>query len=218
MRAHDTPGSQQVEAASGHRGAARVVVLAGPSGAGKSRLASRLHAAHGWPVVQLDNFYRDGDDPALPMVDLGGGTRLVDWDDKASWDGHAAVAALTLLVQTGQAPVPSYDIATSRRVGGDTVQLPDDALVVAEGIFAAEVIAALREAGVLHTAWCVRRGRWVTFVLRLVRDLAQRRKPPHVLLRRGWALALAEPEVVSRMESLGARCATPREAEAVLAS
>jgi len=33
-------------------------------------------------VVRLDDFYRDGDDPALPTRDLGG-TTIVDWDDPA---------------------------------------------------------------------------------------------------------------------------------------
>jgi len=83
----------------------RVVILAGPSGAGKSRLAARLHAAHGWPIVRLDDFYRDGDDPTLPMTELGA-TRLVDWDDPGSWDAAAAVRALSSLVQRGQAQVP----------------------------------------------------------------------------------------------------------------
>ena len=50
---------------------ARVVILAGPSGSGRSRLAACLHRAHGWPVVRLDDFYRDGADPSLPMTDLG---------------------------------------------------------------------------------------------------------------------------------------------------
>lgn len=63
---------------------ARVVILSGPSGSGKSRLAARLQAARGWPIVRLDDFYRDGGDPALPMTDLGA-TRLVDWDDSRSW-------------------------------------------------------------------------------------------------------------------------------------
>ena len=37
-------------------------------------------------------------------------------------------------------------------------------LVLAEGIFAAEVVARLRDAGVLHSAWCVHHRPAVTFV------------------------------------------------------
>ena len=44
-----------------------MVVLAGPSGAGKSRLAERL----GLPVLRLDDFYKDGDDPSLPRITTG---------------------------------------------------------------------------------------------------------------------------------------------------
>ncbi|MFZ1374029.1 MAG: ATP-binding protein, partial [Nostocoides sp.] len=46
---------------------ARIVLLAGPSGAGKSRLAGRLHTAYGWPIVNLDDFYKDTDAPGLPQ-------------------------------------------------------------------------------------------------------------------------------------------------------
>ena len=193
----------------------RVVVLAGPSGAGKSRLAGRLHAAYAWPVVRLDDFYRDGDDPALPMVSLGG-TRLVDWDDPRSWDADAAVAALRSLVTTGRAEVPTYDLGRSAAVGSSTVEASAGSLVLAEGIFAAEVVQRLHDEGLLHSAWCVHHGRWVTFGRRLVRDLAERRKPPVVLLRRGLALCQDEPEVVARMERLGARPATPAEVEQAL--
>lgn len=196
----------------GSPGAARVVVLAGPSGAGKSRLAARLHAAYGWPVVRLDDFYRDGDDPQLPTRDLGG-TTIVDWDDPASWDAGAACAALRTLVATGSVEVPAYDIARSAAVGTARVEAPAGSLVVAEGIFAAEIVGALHEAGLLHSAWCVRHPRWVTFVRRLVRDLAERRKPPLVLLRRGLALTTVEPLLVARMERQGATCATPGEVE-----
>ena len=197
-------------------GTARVVVLAGPSGAGKSRLAARLHGAYGWPVVRLDDFYRDGDDPALPTRDLGG-TTIVDWDDPASWAAAAAVGALDRLVTTGSVEVPVYDISRSASVGTARVDAPSDDLVVAEGIFAAEIIGDLRAAGLLHSAWCVRHPRWVTFGRRLVRDLAERRKPPLVLLRRGVALTRAEPDLVARMERLGATCAPPAEAERRLA-
>ena len=190
----------------------RIVVLAGPSGAGKSRLAARLQAAYGWPVVRLDDFYRDGDDPALPTRELGG-TTIVDWDDPASWNAEEAVAALEQIVRTGSVEVPVYDIAQSAAVGTAQVDAPPDALVVAEGIFAAEIVEGLGDAGILHSAWCVRHPRWVTFVRRLVRDLAERRKPPLVLLRRGLALSRAEPATVARMERLGATCATPVQVE-----
>ena len=190
----------------------RVVVLAGPSGAGKSRLAARLHAAYGWPVVRLDDFYRGGDDPELPTRDLGG-TTIVDWDDPGSWNAAAAVRALEDLVAAGTTEVPVYDIARSAAAGTARISAPPGSLVVAEGIFAAEIIASLADAGILHSAWCVRHPRWVTFGRRLVRDLAERRKAPLVLLRRGLALTRAEPEVVARMERLGATCAGPAEVE-----
>jgi uridine kinase len=198
-------------------GAARVVVLAGPSGAGKSRLAARLHGAYRWPVVRLDDFYRDGDDPALPTRDLGG-TTIVDWDDPGSWDAAAAVHALDRLVTTGSVEVPVYDISRSVAVGTARLKAPAESLIVAEGIFAAEIIGDLRSDGLLHSAWCVRHPRWVTFARRLVRDLAERRKPPLVLLRRGLALTRAEPDLVARMERLGATCAAPAEVERRLAT
>ncbi len=192
----------------------RVVVLAGPSGSGKSRLADRLHRAHGWPVVRLDDFYRDGDDLALPRsAELG----IVDWDHPDSWNRDAAVAALERLLDSGSATMPVYDIATSRVVGEHVVRASPQDLVIAEGIFAAEAIPALREAGLLHSAWCIRHHRWHTFVLRLVRDLAERRKPPLTLLKRGLVLTRDEPKVVAGHLALGARPATPRQAEQFLA-
>ena len=103
----------------GDHTAARVVVLAGPSGAGKSRLAQRLHAAHGWPIVRLDDFYRDEDDPAMPRsAELG----IVDWDHPDSWNRAAAVDALATLVTTGSVRTPVYDISTSRAVDSTTVE------------------------------------------------------------------------------------------------
>ena len=141
------------------------------------------------------------------------GTTIVDWDDPGSWNAVAAVRALEDLVASGTTEVPVYDIARSAAAGTARISAPPDSLVVAEGIFAAEIIGALADAGILHSAWCVRHPRWVTFGRRLVRDLAERRKPPLVLLRRGMALTRAEPEVVARMEHLGATCASPAEVE-----
>ena len=190
-------------------GRARVVVLTGPSGAGKSRLAGALHTAYGWPIVRLDDFYRDGDDPGLPLVTLGA-AQLPDWDDPRSWNATAAVDALEALVDTGSARVPTYDIAQSRAVGHTELTAAPDALLVAEGIFAAEIVPALRERGLLAGAYCITHGRTRNAVLRFVRDLREGRKPPLVLLRRGLELWRREPAIIDRAVALGASCGSPK--------
>lgn len=190
---------------------ARVLVLAGPSGAGKSRLARRLHAAHGWPVVQLDDFYRDGDDPDLPMSPQVG---LPDWDDVRSWRLDDALTAMETLCREGSVEVPVYDISTSQATGVHQVELDGHPIVIAEGIFAADTVSGLAERGLLAAAWCIRNRPSKTFARRLVRDLAERRKPPLTLVRRGLALRRLEPGIVSAQHALGAEPMTAREAEA----
>lgn len=188
---------------------ARVLVLAGPSGAGKSRLARRLQAAHGWPVAQLDDFYRELGDPDLPMSPLG----LPDWDHVGSWDLEGALEALGRLCHEGRVEVPVYDISTSSVTGRQLVELGGSPIVVAEGIFAADTIPGLRERGLLAGAWCIRNSPWLTFSRRLARDLAERRKPPLTLWRRGHLLRRAEPGIVAGQQALGAEPMTAREAE-----
>jgi uridine kinase len=191
-------------------GIRRIVVLAGPSGAGKTRLAARLQDRHGWPIVRLDDFYRDGDDPTLPILPMG----FPDWDNPRSWHADAAAGALVTLCRDGAVDLPTYDISSSRAVGHSSVTAEPGQLIVAEGIFAAEIIAALAEAGVLAAAYCVHAGRWLTFCRRLVRDLAERRKPPWVLWRRGLGLCRREPAIVARHIRLGARPVSADEAMA----
>ena len=184
---------------------ARVVVLAGPSGAGKSHLAERL----GLPVLRLDDFYRDGDDPALPRIDLAGGDPIVDWDDPASWDVSAVCASLEQLCREGRAQVPTYDIATSRRTGHRVLDLDGAAFVLAEGIFAQEIVAECERRDLLALAVCVTQHPVLTFVRRLGRDLREQRKPPMVLLRRGLHLMLVQRAVVERAARLGCRVMSP---------
>lgn len=185
------------------------MLLTGPSGCGKSRLTKRL----GLPVVGLDNFYRNGDDPELPRR-FG----IVDWDDPRSWDGAGALAVLTQLAETGHADVPVYDIPSNSRTGVRELLLDDSPLVIAEGIFAAELVAPLSAEGLLADAICLRRHRVETLWFRLVRDLREGRKPPLTLVRRGWALMREEPRAVQHWRDLGCRPASPNQAYAEISA
>ena len=102
-----------------------------------------------------------------------------------------------------------YDISTSSRIGdGEVTAAPGD-LLIAEGIFAAELVERLRQRGILHSAWCVANHRWVTMVRRLVRDVREPRNPPAVLVRRGWELMRTEPDVLASATSKGATVIDP---------
>ncbi len=183
----------------------RVIVLAGPSGAGKSRLAERL----GLPVLRLDDFYRSGSDPTLPSIAAGPNAGLTDWDHPDSWLAEDAMDALRLLCTEGRATVPVYDIAHDGRCGEQVLDLADAPLFVAEGIFAQEIVPACAREGLLAAAYCVTQHPLVTFWRRLTRDLREHRKPPLVLLRRGWALRRAQREVVRHAVALGCERVSP---------
>ncbi|MET9447914.1 uridine kinase family protein [Streptomyces cinerochromogenes] len=176
---------------------ARVVLLCGPSGSGKSLVAARS----GLPVLRLDDFYKEGDDPTLPLVQ---GSSDIDWDHPESWDADVAVEAITRLCATGSTPVPVYDLGLSARTGEETLHIGRTPLFIAEGIFAAEIVGRCRELGVLADALCLSRGPVTTFRRRFVRDLKEGRKSVPFLLRRGWRLMRAERTIVSRQVSLGA--------------
>ncbi|NUS51378.1 MAG: ATP-binding protein, partial [Nocardioidaceae bacterium] len=173
----------------------KVIVVAGPSGSGKSRLCRRLHDRCGLPVVNLDDFYKDGDDPTLPWTTLGHGQRIVDWDDPRSWSREDALDALETFCREGAVDLPVYDLAHDGRTGTHRVEAGGAAYVVAEGLFAQEVVDGLARRGVLADAVCVRNRPMLTFWRRLTRDLRERRKPPLVLVRRGWRLMRSEPGV-----------------------
>jgi uridine kinase len=191
---------------------AQVIVVAGPSGSGKSRLCGRLSAEHGMPVVNLDDFYKDGSDPTLPRTHLAGGAPVIDWDDPESWVGEDAIAALVRLCDAGSVDIPVYDIASDSRVGHHVVTLGEAPYVLAEGIFADQVADACREAGILADAACVHNGPLVTFWRRLVRDLRERRKPVWILLRRGVSLLRHDRDVVERSERAGCTVLTSEQA------
>ncbi|MER5194958.1 uridine kinase family protein [Streptomyces sp. NPDC002755] len=183
----------------------RVVLLCGPSGSGKSLLAARS----GLPVLRLDDFYKEGDDPTLPLV---AGSSDIDWDHPGSWDADTAVASIVELCGTGRTNVPVYDLSLSARTGADAVDIGRTPLFIAEGIFAAEIVTRCRELGVLADALCLSRGPVKTFRRRFLRDLKEGRKSVPFLLRRGWRLMRAERSIVARQSALGAHACDRDEA------
>lgn len=188
-----------------------LLLLAGPSGCGKSRLARMS----GCVSVRLDDFYRDADDADLPH--WGG---IVDWDDPGSWNGEAAATAIRTLIDEGSVHVPVYDISLSKRVGSHELHLPEPSpgervCIVAEGIFAPELVRRCRDLGIDTTGVWLTRVRVLVFWLRLVRDLKDHRKAPLILVRRGWTLLLKEPAqrraaVAKGCETLSMRQAASR--------
>lgn len=182
---------------------AALVLVAGESGSGKSHLAR----ISGCPRFRLDEYYLDLDAPNLPQTDYG----IIDWDDPGTWDGAAALEGIVELARTGRTVTPLYDISISRRVGQHDLELPPPEpgkriVIVAEGIFAPELVGPARERGLEVTGIWLSRPRLLIFLLRLVRDLRQNRKPPWVLLRRGWALMLSEP--VRRRRAMTKGCSS----------
>ncbi|SHG13700.1 uridine kinase family protein [Streptoalloteichus hindustanus] len=182
---------------------ARVVLLAGPSGSGKSTLASRL----GWPVLRLDDFYRDGDDPLLPRDAEG----RVDWDDPDAWSVDDAFAAIAELCASGAVDAPVYEIGEDRRVATRELRLDGAPVFFAEGLFADRLVGRCREAGLLADAVVLAPRASVTFVRRFVRDVSEARKPVPVLLRRGLRLWREHMSVVERCVRAGMRRCVPHD-------
>ncbi|MDR2703637.1 MAG: ATP-binding protein [Cellulomonadaceae bacterium] len=191
----------------------KVVLLTGPSGCGKSRLTRNS----GLPTLNLDDFYHAGDDTGLPQR-FG----IVDWDDPRSWDGAAALAAIIEIATTGTAQVPIYAIKLNRQIGIRTFSVPGfhspHALLLAEGVFAGELVEPLKGAGLLAGAICLKRPRLLSFWFRLTRDIKEARKPIPTLIKRGIGLLRSEPALIAHWESQGCQPMSFGQAQEALAS
>ena len=176
---------------------ASVVLLGGPSGSGKSTLAARLPG----PVIRLDDFYRDGDDPLLPRDAAG----AVDWESPLSWNRERALAAVVELATTGSVTVPRYEFAANAAVSTYSVSLDGATSFVAEGLFADQLVAGCRDAGVLADALVLSPSATRTAVRRFARDVSEARKSVPTLVRRGVRLWREHAQVVRRCTDAGMR-------------
>lgn len=112
--------------------------------------------------------------------------------------------------------VPTYDISLSRATGTSVFRCDGATTVVAEGVFAPDIVGACREAGMLADAVVLVRAPWKNFVRRFARDLAERRKPPLTLWRRGRLLMHQERGVVDAALARGCRPVSAGELAALL--
>lgn len=203
---------------------ARVILLTGPSGSGKTSLLRRVGACR----LKLDDFYRNGDESGMPLLDGGRSDTqglgreeamsLIDWDHPASWDADRAMSAILDLCGQGHTRVPVYSIADNATVGAEELSIDEARAFVAEGIFAGELVQRCREAGVLADALVLRRPTIQTWWFRLRRDIAERRKPLHVLLTRGVRLARQEPRTIAAWVAQGCRAVSREECERTILS
>lgn len=76
----------------------------------------------------------------------------VDWESPLSWNGQAAVRAIITLCTTSAVSRPVYSFSANRAVGTRRLRLDTAPMVVAEGLFAAEILDDLRECGFLAVA------------------------------------------------------------------
>ncbi len=165
-------------------------------------------------MLNLDDFYKDGDDPTLPCLDLGGGPAIVDWDDPGPGTSTTRSTRSSGSAPTRRPTCPSTTSRSSRRTGRRPLDLAGATHFVAEGIFAQEVVGACVARGVLADAICLTQHPAVTFVRRLTRDLREHRKPPAILVRRGLHLLREQRAVVERAAALGCRVLHPEQAYA----
>ncbi|MDP9177350.1 MAG: methyltransferase domain-containing protein [Gemmatimonadota bacterium] len=107
----------------------QIVLLAGSSGVGKTTLATMLGSRT--MVLSMDAYYRDWDDPSLPLT-----TRDADWEAIDSVHISEVERAIEGLIAGEAVTVPKYDMHASRRVGMEKAQLGDRPVLVVEGLFA----------------------------------------------------------------------------------
>lgn len=200
---------------------AQVILLTGPSGSGKTSLLRRVGAHR----LRLDDFYRDGDEPGMPLLDGTfsgdeGSTRTeamarIDWIIPPPGRRPRHGYDLVQLCAEGSAKVPVYSIPDNATVNWTTLDI--GAAPAFWGLFAGELVERCRRANVLADALALRRPRVQTWWFRLRRDLAERRKPIRVLVPRGLRLTHEEPAQMRRWTAQGCRLVGRAQCEATVA-
>ncbi|MFA5359176.1 MAG: hypothetical protein WC310_05180 [Patescibacteria group bacterium] len=116
-----------------------LIAIAGCSCSGKSFLAKALNEASPATILPLDNFFRDIDDPALPRDK---NNRHLFEAPESYWKDQYLAAAVALL--TGKTVIlPTYDLATNKRLPTTGQTVSPNTTIVAEGLYAITFLSAL---------------------------------------------------------------------------
>lgn len=145
-----------------------VVGLAGPSGSGKTAFAKKIqNLIPGCAMLSMDN-YNDG-------------SKVIDgnFDDPRITDYDALIDNLKDLKEGKSTQVPMYDFKESRRVGYQTVEVPESRVVILEGIYA----LSQRVSPLLDLRVSITGGVHFDLVKRVLRDIERSGQAPEDIIQ-----------------------------------
>jgi uridine kinase len=130
---HDQKTAEIARRIAESRECIRMVLIAGPSSSGKTTFARRLsiqllsQGLRPYPL-EMDNYFVDRD--KTPRDDSG----ELDFDAFGALDRDRLNGDLKRLLAGEEVTLPRFDFQTGKRTMGDTVRLPEGAVIVMEGI------------------------------------------------------------------------------------
>lgn len=145
-----------------------VVGLAGPSGAGKTAFAKKIrNLIPGCAMLSMDN-YNDG-------------SKVIDgnFDDPRITDYDTLLQNLSDLKAGKSTEVPIYDFKQSKRVGYQTVNVPESRVVILEGIYA----LSQRVSPMLDLRVSITGGVHFDLVKRVLRDIDRSGQAPEEIIQ-----------------------------------
>ena len=145
-----------------------MVGLAGPSGAGKTAFAKKIrNLIPGCAMLSMDN-YNDG-------------SKVIDgnFDDPRITDYDTLLQNLSDLKAGKSTEVPIYDFKQSKRVGYQTVDVPESRVVILEGIYA----LSHRVSPMLDLRVSITGGVHFDLVKRVLRDIDRSGQAPEEIIQ-----------------------------------
>jgi uridine kinase len=114
----------------------KLILVAGPTCAGKSHLVKLLsNSLESASIVVLDDYFRDIDDPDLPMIAC-----RTTFDAPMSYHRSEIHGHVEKLMAGNDIECPVYSIASNRRLA-QTKAIRSSAIIIVDGLFAIRELA-----------------------------------------------------------------------------